>query len=408
MLVVCACAVATDAHALDWSLYSTLTERAEVSDNEFLSPKPFGPSLGSFSTVTGNALARTPTSRFELNGDVTYTKYLGPGTQALQQTEAINTGISARFENLHKLNTDRDYVEGSWRRQNTALALLNQTGLTTTVNGDVDVSTIRGGIERSLSALDLITVSARATSTDYQPSNAGTHYLDASAIGTWRHQLFSTTDLTASSEAERLSYDDPAKTNVTILRELAGVRSQLSPRLSFNGTGGVAILQVNQNVPIAPATLAVSKSDYGFIGNMLLTYRLLKTTDVSLSASRSIAPTIVGSLLLSTSFGISVVHAINQSSSLSLSADLSRQSGVGTQSDFLSASIGYSKLLARDWTTQATYRFLRRGASTATATSLIFDPITGIPLTNGISGPANSNTIILALSHSITALPPGQ
>src|SRR5450631_3871529 len=162
MLAVSACAFATNANALDWSLYSTLSERAEVSDNEFLSPKPIGPTLGSFSTVTGNALARTPTSRFELNGDVTYTKYLGSGTQGLPQTESTNTGISARFENLHKLSTDRDYVEGSWRRQNTALALLNQTGLATPVNGDVDVSTIRGGIERSLSAIDLITVSARA------------------------------------------------------------------------------------------------------------------------------------------------------------------------------------------------------------------------------------------------------
>jgi hypothetical protein len=264
-------------------------------------------------------------------------------------------------------------------------------------------------------------VSARATSTDYVPANAGIHFLDVSALGTWKHQVYSTTDLTASSGYERLIYDDAGNTNTTILRELVGIRSQLSPRLSFLGSGGVAIVQAQQNAvanPAASATTigfqnptaipAASGTNMGFIGNMILTYNLLKTTTLSLTASRSIAPSIVGSLYLTTAFGANVTYAINQSSSLSVSGDISRQTSLGVQTDFLSASIGYSKILAREWNAQATYRFLYRSASTGSTTGLVFDPVTGIPISNNLAAPANSSTIILALSHSITELPRGQ
>jgi hypothetical protein len=413
-IAVCVCAFASEAHALDWLVNSTLSERAEISDNAFMSPKPFGPSLASFSTVTGDATALTPTTRFSLTGDLTYTKYLGPGAEATPLTEATNEGVTARFENLHKDNSDRDYVEGSWRRQNLALALLNQTGLPVPVTGDVDTFTVRGGFERSLSATDFVTLSARAASTDYVPSGAGTHFLDVEALGTWKHKVSALADINASSEFEQLTFADAANTNISILRELAGARAQLSQRLSFTGSAGVAIIQASQNAtgvisPLSPTvTPGVSGTDIGFIGNMILTYKLMKTTDVSFSANRTVAPSIVGSLLQNTTFGISATHAINHSSSLSLSADFTQQTSLGVQTNFLSASIGYSKQLAREWTAQLTYRFLRMSASTASTAGLSFDPITGIPIANGNSAPANSNTIVVALSHSITVLPGGQ
>jgi hypothetical protein len=417
-IAVCVCAFASEAHALDWSLNSTLSERTELSDNAFLlSPKPIGATLGTFSTITGDATARTPTSRFSLDGDITYTKYLGPGAEAAQSTEAINEGITARFENLHKSNTDKDYIEGSWRRQNLALALLNQTGLPVNVTGDVDTFTARGGFERSLSAVDLVTLSARAASTSYQPTGAGTPFTDVEALGTWKHKVSSIADINAASEYERLSYDDIANTNITILRETAGVRAQLSQRLSFSGTAGLAIIQASQNAtigsPIAgvgfPTVIpGISGTAHGFIGNAILAYKLLKDTDVSFAFSKTVGPSIIGSLLQSTSYDMNLVYTINHSSSLSFSTDFSQQTSQGSETDFLSASISYNKQLAREWNAQLTYRFLHRSASTASTAGLSFDPITGTPIANTSTTPANSNTIVVALSHGITVLPGGQ
>jgi hypothetical protein len=426
-IAVCVCAFASEAHALDWSLNSTLSERTELSDNAFLSPKPIGATLGTFSTITGDATARTPTSRFSLDGDITYTKYLLPGAEATQSTEAISEGIAARFENLHKSNTDKDYIEGSWRRQNLALALLNQTGLPVNVTGDVDIFTARGGFERSLSAVDLVTLSARAASTSYQPTGAGTPFTDVEALGTWKHRVSSIADINAASEYERLSYDDIAKTNLTMLRETAGVRAQLSQRLSFSGSAGITIFQASQNAtigiqanqnatigsPIAgvgfPTVIpGVSGTAHGFIGNAVLTYKLLKDTNVSFAFNKTVAPSIVGSLLQSTTYDMNLVYMINHSSSLSFSTDFSQQTSQGAETNFLSTSISYNKQLAREWNAQLTYRFLHRSASSASTGGLSFDPITGIPIANTSTAPANSNTIIVALSHGITVLPGGQ
>ena len=79
---VCLGMAPSAAFAVDWSIKSSLSESVELNDNQFLRTPPAG-SVGSYSTITANAEALTPTSKFDFDSDGTYRKYWGPGTEGL-------------------------------------------------------------------------------------------------------------------------------------------------------------------------------------------------------------------------------------------------------------------------------------------------------------------------------------
>ena len=67
------------------------SETIELNSNQFLRTSP-APSVGSYSTITANAEARTPISKFNFDADGTYRKYWGPGVEGVQ-SEALNYGF---------------------------------------------------------------------------------------------------------------------------------------------------------------------------------------------------------------------------------------------------------------------------------------------------------------------------
>src|ERR1700730_3273525 len=142
----------SSAFALDWSIRSTQSETVELNDNQFLRASPAA-SLGSYSTLTANAEARTPTTSFNFDGDGSYKKYWGPGVDGTP-SEFLNYGFKARYEVTEKGNFDREFVEANWRQQSTALALLSDLGVVTNVGGFLDTLTATGGIDRSVTAGD--------------------------------------------------------------------------------------------------------------------------------------------------------------------------------------------------------------------------------------------------------------
>ena len=79
-------------------LRSTESETVELNDNMFLSPKPIGGTLGSYSTISANAEARTPTSKFDFDSYVNYNKYFGPGASTLPVTENLSYGFKGHYE----------------------------------------------------------------------------------------------------------------------------------------------------------------------------------------------------------------------------------------------------------------------------------------------------------------------
>src|SRR6185437_1276587 len=128
-------------------------------------------------------------------------KYWGPGIEIpQQQTEFRSDGVKARYETWGKTPGDLNYLEASFAQQSTAFAILGNLGIATNVQGDLNTSSIRGGVERNLTPLDFATLSARSTYTNYDPPGGGIPFSDSSGIGTWRHRISSNLALTASSE----------------------------------------------------------------------------------------------------------------------------------------------------------------------------------------------------------------
>jgi len=237
---VCCFMSASDAFAFDWSVKTTESETVELNSNQILRDSPAG-SVGSYSTLTANAEARTPTGTFDFDGDGTYRKYWGPGI-AGTASEFLSYGFKARYEQREKNKFDKEYVEASWRQQSTALALLNDLGVTSGLNGFLDRMTISGGIDRSLSAVDTLSLFATSTRTSYEPSAGGTAFTDTLARASWRHALSSTTGVSLSSEGELLDYDNALGTSIQIFRNQVGIDSSLSALLSFRGNVGAAYL----------------------------------------------------------------------------------------------------------------------------------------------------------------------
>lgn len=392
------------AFAFDWSIKASETETVELNSNQFLRSSPAG-SVGSYTTLSADAQARTPTSKFNFTGDGSYKKYWGPGVVGTA-SEFLNYGFKARYEIQEKTKFDREYVEGSWRQQSTALALLNDLGVSVPTSGFIDRLTATGGIDRSITAIDTVSLLVTSSRTSYQPSSGGgTPFTDTLARGNWRRSLSSVTAINLSSEYELLEYDNAFNTRVQIFRDQAGFDTTLSAVLSFRANAGVAYLVTDRGVSAfgggTPAT-PVSSSVLDWIGDAVLTYRMLKSTTLSVTASQSVGPSIVGSLFKRDSITASLSHSINARSTVSLAASGNRQIST-TTTDYASASATYSYNLTREWATSLTYRYLHRFASTGTT---IFDPITGTPTVSG-TGPADSHSLMFVVTHNWTVLPSG-
>ncbi|MBT1515620.1 hypothetical protein KIP88_34640 [Bradyrhizobium sp. SRL28] len=393
------------AFAFDWSIKASESETVELNSNQFMRTSPAG-SVGSSTTLNANAQGRTPTSKFDLYGDGTYKKYWGPGV-AGTASEFLNYGFRARYEVAEKTRFDREYVETSWRQQNTSLALLNDLGVAVPTSGNISRLTATGGIDRSITAIDTVSLFATSTRTSYEPSSGGTPFTDTVARGNWRRSLNPITAINISSEYELLEYDNAFNTRVQISRNQVGVDATLSAVLSFRANVGAAYLVTDGGASssafggVVTATPA-SSSLLDWIGDAVLTYRMLKSTTLSIIASQSVGPSVVGSLFKRDSVTATLSHTVNSQSTLSLSASGNRQTST-TTTDFASASATYSYNLTRDWLAQLTYRYQHRFASTGTA---IFDPITGTPTVSG-TGPADSHSMMLVVTHNWTVLPPG-
>lgn len=385
----------TAAHAVDWSINSTISESVELNDNQFLRTTPAG-TVGSYTSLSSVFTARTPTTRFDFTPDFSYKKYWGPGVEGSTLAQSMNEGAKLHFEKIGKIARDRDYVDASWRQSDLATSVLNELGLLTPTVGNIDTTTVQAGLDRNLSATDFLALSARSTSTDFQPSSAGTHFLNSGASANFRHQSNRLIALTASSDFTWLAFANATHTNIYMLQEMAGIDTQPFRGVTFNGSAGAAIV----NTPAGTVT--------GLVYNALLSYQWLQSTQISFRAVQSVSPSILGSLQQLRSFDLTLRHTINKASSISASGDFSQSTVSGSESDFLSASTSYSYQLAREWTFQATYRFLHRTSKAAT-NSLLFDPITGVPTLVPLSSSsvANSNSVLLVLTHNFVTLPPG-
>lgn len=398
--------VPSAALAFDWSIKASESETVELNSNQFLRPYQAG-SVGSYTTLRATAEASTPTTKFDIDGDGSYKKYWGPGVDGLT-SEFLNYGFKARYEIKEKTQFDREFVETSWRQQSTALAILNDLGVATRASGFIDRLTATGGLDRSLTKLDTVSLVATSTRTSYEPSSGGLPFTDTLARGTWRRSLNPITTIVGSSEYELLDYENAFNTRVQIYREQVGIDFNPTALISFRANVGAAYLTTDRGVTASAfggTTSATPRSSavLDWIGDAVLTYRMLKNTTATIVARQSVGPSIVGSLVKRDSVNAILTHSINSNSRLSFSAGWDRQISA-TTTDFATASATYSYNLTREWLAQFTYRYQHRFASSGgTATT---DRLTGFPTVSG-SGPSYSHSLMMVITHNWTVLPSG-
>jgi hypothetical protein len=409
--LVCLGLLPGPALAYDWSLSSTLSQTFELNDNQFMRQMLAGGTLGSYTTLGANAVVLTPASQLTADGNVGYRKYWGPGTDGIAQTESDWLNLHAHYETWGKNRDDKDFLNASFQRSSTVVAVLGDLGVLSNVSGDINRSTLTGGIQRSLSALDTISLSASSTLTTYDPTSSGTQFTDTSAVGTWRHKLDPLTTLSLFSQFEWLNYDSAPAANLLLWRNTAGFETTLSPVLTYGANAG-AIYSNGEisGVPRQPTSLQAplflqapvfqvpafaAGSAVGFIGDAHVIDRITKNTTLNLFASQTLAPAITGALTQRTTLHAQVTQLINFRSSVSVAGDVSRQTSSGATNDFLSGSASYNYELAKEWRASLTYRYLHRTAASGGA---LFDPITGLPTSS--LGPASSNSLMVTVTNT--------
>ena len=393
MTSLCLGALASGASAADLSIKGNLSETVEAGDNYFLSSAPSGATLKSYNTVNLDFLARTPTTRYLLDTNYSYYKYFGPGAVDAGPLTS-GTPANATFSIDHTTELNKYNLAASWSRTDAATTQLAQSGIAT-AHGSINTYDVNGGVTRDLGRNDSISWSADANTVSFTDPTQ-TPYKDVSSTIGLNHSLSQTTTLTNSVNFDWFSQDDTAKSQRLMWRFTSGLQSQLSQLLTFNGNIGLVFANAYQNgnapspIPLPPPGVAPFQlqvgAGHGWVGDVGLTYRLLKDTSVSLTAAHAIMPLFTGQLQQTESIGMSLSHSINQFSNLVFSTQYAQSSSPGqigqasTALDFFSASVNFGYKLTREWRTNVTYSYLEN------------------------VGIAKSNVILFRLSRGFTLL----
>ena len=144
--------------------------------------------------------------------------------------------------------------------------------------------------------------------------------------------------------------------------------------------------------PVVPPFQPQAGTGNSILGDIALTYDLLKTTKVSMTAAQSVAPLTTGQLQKTDSVGLNLSHAVNEFSNLSFSTQFTYVPAApggnlfgsqGSSSEFFSAGVSYAYQLSREWRSIASFTYL---------------------VANSDSGVARSGIILVSLTRDFTLL----
>ena len=390
VISLCLGILASRAFAAEVSIKGNINQRYDASNNYFLVQSPTGYTVKSTTNGTLNFLAQTSTTSYLLNTYASYFKYLGPGADDAGSLTS-GTPASANFSINHVATELTAFnFAANWTRADVATTNLAQTGVATG-SGSTNTYTVGGGITHDLSRIDTLIWTVNATTTSFTDPTS-TPYKDYTSAISWNRTLNPTTNWVNSVSFDWFDQDDPAKSQRLFWR-----------LTTVNGNFGLVFVNSYQKNP-GPSTTPVTPSSSvpfqpivgagnGWVADVGLSYRLLKTTTISFNAANSITPTLGGALQQSNSFGASLSHQINSLSDVSVSGQFSVTNSssqaqqftaiTGGSSDFLSASVSYSYRLTRDWATNVSYTYLQRNDST---------------------GFTSANLVLLSLSYDFTLM----
>jgi outer membrane protein W len=251
------------------------------------------------------------------------------------------------------------------------------------VRGDALVSSVNGGLTRSLDRTNTITWTAGYNSTTYSPTGSGaTPNSGISTSLALSHRVSAITSSSSSVEYGWLIFDDATETKTMYWRAISGINSQLSPRLNVHANAGVSSYTTTKDNPLAalaptnpltPFNIAPAApgTTLGPIVDVGFSYRLLKRTDLTASVSYATSQGALGDLSTRFNIAAGISHGINERSSLVASATFSHldASSAFEASDFYTGSLAYTYNLTKNWVATATYIYRLRQANTGNATS---------------------------------------
>ena len=393
MTSLCLGVLASGAFAADVSIKGNLSETVDASNNYFLNNNPSGYTARSSTAGRLDILARTPTTQYLLDANYSYYKYFGPGA-------ADTSSLGARRRARPSAST----IQPSWpniilQRRGPASTPLRrywqQSGVSSG-HGSTNTYSVNGGVTRDLGRNDSISWTTNASTASFTDPTQSP-YDDVTTMASWNHNLSQTTTLLNSVSFDWFSEDNSVKSQRLFWKFMTGLQSKLSSRLTFTGHVGLAFVNSYQNggaQPIIPTGSFQPQvgAGNGWLGDVALSYQLLKNTNVSLTAAQAISPLLTGQMQLSDTVGLSLNHKINTASNLTFSTQFSYlpatsnssfASNQTSASDFLSASVAYGYQLTREWRTNLSYTYRQR---------------------NDDTGLARSSTILFALSRDFTVM----
>jgi hypothetical protein len=378
--------------AAEVAIKGAVSETLEASDNYFLSTNPSGATVKSNTAGTLNFFTGTLDTGYFLDTNYSYYKYFGPGAEDAGSL-TWGTPASVSFRTNHVTELDRFNFGASWSRSDAAVTQLLQTGVAN-ARGSINTYNVNAGVTHDLNRTDTISWRANWNTVSFTDPTQ-TPYNDVSSTILWVHPFSPTTSFTNSVTFDWFSQDNAANSQRLLWTFVSGVQSQLTPRLTFNGQIGLIFANAYQNgnaqstgvppvfVPGVTPFQPLIGAGHGWIGNVGLSYRLLKDTGVSFTAAQAITPTFSGQLQQSFSLGIGLNRQINQLSNLSFFAryvqtkspneigPIQFSQATATASDFFSAGVFYSYRLSREWSANFSYTF-RDSITVAKSSTVLF------------------------------------
>jgi hypothetical protein len=377
--------------AAEVAIRGSVSESVEASDNYFLSAKPSGWTGKSTTYGTLNFFTGTPDTSYYLDTNYSYYKYFGPGAV---EAGALQWGTPANvsFHTDHVTELDRFNVGASWSRTDATLTQLAQSGVAN-ARGSINTYAATGGWTHDLGRIDSISLFTNWSTVSFTDPTQ-TPYNDITSTLTWNHNFSLTTSFYNSIVFDWFAQDNSANSQRLLWRFLSGAQSQLTPLLTVNGQIGLIFANAYQNgnaqTPVAPIFVPgvtpfqpLVGAGNGWVGNIGLTYKLLKNTGVSFTAAQAITPTFTGQLQGTRALGMGINHQINTLSNLSFFASYTQSTspnGIGplpissattTSSDFFSAGVQYSYQLGREWFANLSYTF-RDSITVAKSSTVLF------------------------------------
>jgi opacity protein-like surface antigen len=380
-------AFASSALAADFSVRGKIGESLSGSDNYFLIKEPLGSTYKTLTAGNLDFLARTPDTRLLLDTNFSYFDYFGSG--AANTSPQSGTPAAVRFQIDRTTELDKYNFAATWHRADVATTQLLESGIVTS-QGFLDSYKIEGGVEHDLSRTDSIGIKANATDVTFTNSTR-VPYLDIGTEVFWKHLIDPTTKLTTTAGFNWYDANDPGNSQRLFWQIVADLEKQVSQRLKFNASvGGASVNTYQKNaLPVgAPPAQFQSGASSSWLARILITYKLFERMRILLSAGESLVPTTYGAIQQITSVGMAVKYDINPLSDLSFFTQFAHNdfssdfngNGSGPE-DLFSVGVGYRYRLARDWSTDLSYRYRQR---------------------NNSSGFANANIVQFGLNYDFT------